>query len=76
MFGTSVDDKIEDGRAIVLYVSGFTTPSGFGEIPPREWASQRRQLIVQDSDATVCRQYWTLPHSAPFLAMEYTYNRT
>jgi hypothetical protein len=76
MFETSVDDKIEDGRAIILYVTGFTTPSGFGEIPPREWASQRRLLIVQDSDTTLCRQYWTLPQSAPFLAMEYTYKRT
>jgi len=76
MFETSVDDELEDSRAIVLYVTGFTTPSGFGEIPPREWASQRRLLMVQDPDTTVCRQYWTLPQSAPFLAMEYTYKRT
>ena len=76
MFETSVDDKIEDSRAIVLYVTGFTTPAGFGEIPPREWASQRRLLMVQDPDTTLCRQYWTLPQSAPFLAMEYTYKRS
>jgi hypothetical protein len=76
MFETSVDDEIEDGRTIVLHVTGFTTPSRFGEIPPREWASQRRLLMVQGSDTTLCRQYWTLPQSAPFLAMEYTYERT
>jgi hypothetical protein len=75
MFETSVDDKLEDSRTIVLYVTGFTTPSGFGEIPPREWASQRRLLTVQDPDTTVCRQYWTLPQRAPFLAMEYAYER-
>lgn len=76
MFETSVDDTVEDGGAITLYVSGFATPSGFGEIPPRQWASQRRQLIVQGPATTISRQYWTLPYRAPFLAMEYTYTRT
>jgi hypothetical protein len=77
MFETSVDDQVENGQVIALYVSGFTTPpAGFGDIPPREWASQRRLLIVQDQDTTICRQYWTLPQSAPFLVMEYTYQRT
>lgn len=76
MFETSIDDQVQDGKTIVLYVTGFTTPpGGFGEIPPREWASQRRLLTAQDADTSLCRQYWTLPASAPFLAMEYTYKR-
>ena len=75
MFETSVDDQLDRDDTIVLFVSGFTTPAGFGEIPAGQWASQRRLLIAESADHTICRQYWTFPWSAPFLAMEYDYTR-
>jgi hypothetical protein len=75
MFETSVDDVLEGGHTVSLFVSGFTSPSGFGDIPAGQWVKQRRLLIAEGPAQTITRQFWTFPGAAPYLAMEYVYTR-
>jgi hypothetical protein len=75
MFETSVDDAVIDGNTIVLHLPSFVLP-GWGTEVTGQSVRQRREITVQNPDRQVVRQYWTLPATAPYLAVDYVYSRT
>jgi hypothetical protein len=75
MFETSFGDELEEPSTIALYLDNFTFP-GWGQELTGQLVKQRRLLSVPDANTTLCRQYWTLPASAPYLSVEYVYTRS
>jgi hypothetical protein len=74
MYETSVDETVQDGKIIVLHLPSFTLP-GWGAEVTGQTVRQRRELVVESADRQVMFQYWTLPASATYLAVHYTYDR-
>lgn len=74
MFETAFDNTLMNGNTITVYHDAFISP-GFDPATAGQLVKQRRDIIVENQDRVVVRQYWTLPAGEEFLAVESVYTR-
>lgn len=74
MFETSTGPAAPD-HTIDLYLSSFPIPPFWGPKYAGQLGKQHRELIFPNTDKMINNQYWTLPGRAPFLAIQYVYDR-
>ncbi len=74
MFETSSNHQLT-GDSITLYLDAFVLPPFFGKEYAGMLAKERRVITFKNNDLYIHRQYWTLPATKEFLAIEYIFKR-